>query len=105
MHHHRQLVAAASIVAAVMGSLSVTLTTTHVDAAPKPEASVEVADTATLAPDGETVTIDIAASCARGWPVLEAFITISRPQISGTASHPLGCTARMQSLRRDGYIA
>jgi hypothetical protein len=98
MHHHRQLLASVSVLATLMAAFSVTLAAPHVDAMPRPKASVEVADTAALAPDGRSVTIDITASCARGWQVLEAFITISQPQTSGTAGIPLSCTGRVQTF-------
>jgi hypothetical protein len=96
MHHHRQLLVSVTVVATVMASFLVTLDAPQVDAVPRPKASVEVADTAALAPDGQSVTIDITASCARGWQVLEGFITISQPQTSGTAGIPLSCTGRVQ---------
>jgi hypothetical protein len=98
MHHHRQLLVSVSVVATVIASFLVTLEAPQVDAEPRPRASVEVADTAALAPDGQSATIDVTASCARGWQVLEAFITISQPQASGTAGIPLSCTGRVQTF-------
>src|SRR4029453_12046705 len=98
MHHHRQLLASVSVLATLMAAFSVTLAAPQVDAMPRPKASVEVAATAALAPDGRSVTVDITASCARGWQVLEAFITISQPQTSGTAGIPLSCTGRVQTF-------
>jgi hypothetical protein len=98
MHHRRQLLVSVGVVAAVIASLVVTLDALQVDAAPRPKASVEVADTAALAPDGQSVTFDVTASCARGWQVLEAFITISQPQTDGTAGIPLSCTRRAQTF-------
>ena len=98
MHHGRRLLVSVSVVATVMASLVVTLAAPQVDAVPRPKASVEVADTAALAPDGQSVTIGITASCARGWQVLEAFVMISQPQTSGTAGIPLSCTGRVQTF-------
>ncbi len=98
MHHHRQLLASVCVVTTLMAAFSVTLAAPQVDAAPRPKASVEVAETAALAPDGQSVTIDITASCARGWQVLEAFITISQPQSSGTAGIPLSCTRQARTF-------
>jgi hypothetical protein len=97
MHHHRHLLASVSVVATLM-AFSVTLAAPQVDAVPRPKASVEVADIAALAPDGQSVTIDITTSCARGWQVLEAFITISQPLTSGTAGIPFSCTGRVQTF-------
>jgi hypothetical protein len=97
-YHHRRLLASASVVAAVMGACLVMLDGLQVDAAPRPKASVEVADTGVLAPDGQSVTLHITVSCARGWQVLEAFITISQPQTEGTAGIPLSCTGKVQTF-------
>jgi hypothetical protein len=97
-HHHRRLLASVSVVAAVMAAFLVTLAGPQVDAAPRPKASVEVADTGVLAPDGQSVTLDITASCARGWQVLEAFIMISQPQTGGTAGIRLSCTGKVQTF-------
>lgn len=97
MQHHRRLMASVGFVVAVMGSLAVAPAAAQVAGA-KPKASVEVADTATLAPDGQTVTIEVTGSCARRWQVLEALVTISQPQATGTAGLPLSCTGKSQSF-------
>lgn len=68
------------------------------DAAARPKASVAVADTATIAPGGDAVTIDVTASCARRWTVLEAFVTVSQPQVTGMGGIPLSCTGRAQTF-------
>jgi hypothetical protein len=96
MNRRRRLVASVALAAALAGSLSVAA---PVAAAPKAKASVEVADTATLGPGGQTAVIEVTASCARGrWQVLEAFITISQPQAFGEAGIPLSCTGRAQTF-------
>jgi hypothetical protein len=59
---------------------------------------VEVADIGTVAPDGSTATIQVEASCRRGWTVLEAFVTVSQPQVSGMGGLPLSCTGRTQTF-------
>jgi hypothetical protein len=98
MHHHRRLLASVSVLATVMASFLITLDAPQVDAAPRPKAWVEVADAAALAPGGQSVTIDVTASCARRWQVLEAFVSISQPQAFGTAGVPLTCTGRAQTF-------
>lgn len=95
--HHRRLIASVGLVAAVIGSLAVAPDAPAV-AAPKPRATVEVADTATLSLGGQTVTIDVTASCARGWQVLEAFVTVSQPQATGMTGMPLTCTGKPQTF-------
>jgi hypothetical protein len=95
--HPRRLVASFCLVAAAFGSLTVALNAPAA-AAPKPGATVAIADTATLSVDGQTVTVDVTASCARGWHVLEAFITISQPQATGMGGIPLTCTGKPQTF-------
>jgi hypothetical protein len=95
MNRWRRLVASVGLAAAVAGSLAVA---SPVDAAPKAKASVEVADTATLGPGGQTAVIEVTASCARGWQVLEAFVTISQPQAFGMGGIPLSCTGKAQTF-------
>jgi hypothetical protein len=98
MHlHRRRFLAAVGLVVTVLGS-SAAVAVAAADAARRPKASVEIADTGTLAPDGLAVTVDVTASCARGWQVLEAFITVSQPQASGMAGLPLTCTGRAQAF-------
>jgi hypothetical protein len=97
MHRCRRLAVSVGLVAAAIASLSVA-PAGPADAAPKPKAAVEVADTATRGPGGQTVTIEVTASCARRWQVLEAFVTISQPQATGMGGVPLSCTGRPQVL-------
>jgi hypothetical protein len=97
MHRGRRLAASVGLVAAAIASLSVA-PAAPADAAPKPKASVEIADTATLGPGGQTVVVEVIASCARGWQVLEAFVTISQPQADGMGGLPLSCTGRPQAF-------
>jgi hypothetical protein len=95
MNRRRRLVASVGLAAAVAGSLSVA---SPIDAAPRAKASVEVADTATLGSGGQTAVIEVTASCARGWQVLEAFVTISQPQADGMGGIPLSCTGQAQTF-------
>jgi hypothetical protein len=97
MRHCRRLAASVGLVAGAVAFLSV-VPTAPSDAAPKPQVSVEVADIATLGSDGQTVSIEVTASCARPWRVLEAFVTISQPQASGMGGIRLSCTGRAQTF-------
>jgi hypothetical protein len=67
-----------------------------VDAA-RVKAAVEIGDVGTLSADGQTATVQVTASCARGWQVLEALVTVSQPQTFGMAGIPLSCTGRSQT--------
>jgi hypothetical protein len=92
-----RLAASAGLVVGAAAFLSVAFTAPS-DAVPKPRVSVEVADTATLGPGGQTVSIEVTASCARPWQVLEAFVTVSQPQAMGMGGIPLTCTGRPQTF-------
>jgi hypothetical protein len=101
MNRWRRLVASVGLAAAVAGSVSVA---SPVDAAPKAKLSVEVADTATLGPGGQTAVLEVTASCAHTagahgeWVVLEAFVQISQQQAFGMGGFPLSCTGRAQTF-------
>ena len=97
MHRRRQITASFGLAVAAVTLLPVRLAA-PADAAPKPAASVEVADTATLGADAQTVSIEVTASCARRWEVLEAFVTVSQPQADGVGGIPLTCTGRPQTF-------
>jgi hypothetical protein len=62
-----------------------------VAAAPGTAATVDLQSAAGLAPDGKSMTVQVAASCAEGWTVVEAVVTVSQPQASGRGSFPLAC--------------
>jgi hypothetical protein len=97
MRHCRRLAVSVGLVAGGLAFLPGAPTAPS-DAAPKPQVAVEVADTAVLGPGGQTVSIEVTASCARPWQVLEAFVTISQPQATGTGGIPLACTGRAQTF-------
>jgi hypothetical protein len=87
-----------ALAAALVGIVGALLLALPADAAARPKASVAVADTAAIAPDGSAVIIEVTASCARRWTVLEAFVTVSQPQVSGMGGIPLSCTGRVQTF-------
>ena len=53
--------------------------------------TVELGTAAGLAPDGRSLRIDVIASCPERWVVVEARVTVSQPQASGSGSFPLAC--------------
>jgi len=57
--------------------------------APRP--SVDIQSSAGLAPDGQSMTVQVLASCPERWAVVQALVTVSQPQASGQASFPLTC--------------
>ena len=97
MHHRRRVTATFGLAVAAVALLPVALAA-PADAAPRSRVSVEIADIATLGADGQTVSIEVTASCARRWQVLEAFVTVSQPQADGMGGFPLTCTGRPRSF-------
>jgi hypothetical protein len=54
--------------------------------------SVEiVSDQASLAPDGGSMTFDLETVCDRTWTIVEASVTVTQPQASGTGSFTPNC--------------
>jgi hypothetical protein len=60
-------------------------------ARPTPLPTVELASVAGLAPDGRSLTISVIASCPERWTVVEARVTVTQPQASGSGDFPLTC--------------
>ena len=59
--------------------------------APGAGPSVDLQSGAGLAPDGRSMTVQVAASCPERWTVVEAVVSVSQPQASGRGSFPLTC--------------
>jgi hypothetical protein len=54
--------------------------------------SVEiVSEQALLAPDGRSITFDLSTVCDRTWTILEASVSVTQPQASGTGSFTPTC--------------
>ena len=53
--------------------------------------TVDLQSAAGLAPDGKSMTVQVAAACAERWTVVEAVVTVSQTQASGRGSFPLTC--------------
>lgn len=59
----------------------------------RPAASprVDIQSVAGLAPDAQSMTVQVLASCPERWTIVEAVVAVSQPQASGQASFPLTC--------------
>lgn len=56
-----------------------------------PGPTVALQSAAGLAPDGQSVFMDVIASCPERWTMLQATVTVSQPEASGEGSFPLTC--------------
>jgi hypothetical protein len=61
-----------------------------------PGPAVDIQSAAGLAPDGQSMTIQVLASCPERWTVVEAVVRVSQPQASGQASFPLTCIGSLR---------
>jgi hypothetical protein len=52
---------------------------------------VDIQSAAGLVPDGQSMTVQVLASCPERGTVVEAVVAVSQPQASGQASFPLTC--------------
>jgi hypothetical protein len=94
MRHHRGRIALLVVIVTALG----TAIAAPADADPKPKVTMEIGPTATLSGGGQAVIVDVTASCARHWQVLEAFVTVSQPQADGMGFFPLSCIGRDQTF-------
>jgi hypothetical protein len=79
---------------ALAGALAAAALLTASPAAARPASlhTVEISThPAALAPDGGSVGVVVAASCPDRWSVVQATVSVSQPQASGTGSFPLVC--------------
>ncbi len=54
--------------------------------------SVEIlSEQASLGPDGRTMTFDLSTVCDRTWTIVEASVSVTQPQASGTGSFTPNC--------------
>lgn len=60
-------------------------------ARPTPGPRVEIQSAAGLAPDAQSMVVQVLASCPERWSVVEAIVNVSQPEASGQASFPLAC--------------
>jgi hypothetical protein len=63
-----------------------------------PGPRVEIQSAAWLAPDGQSISVTLLASCPERWTVIEAVVSVSQPQASGQASFPLTCIGSFRSF-------
>src|SRR6266540_2132793 len=61
-------------------------------------ATVELGSAAGLAPDGQSVAVQVLAKCSLRWTVVEALVAVSQQEASGQATFPLTCTGAFQSF-------
>jgi hypothetical protein len=61
------------------------------EAGQSPGPIVDIQSAAGLAPEGQSITVQLLASCPERWTVVEAVVAVSQPQASGQASFPLTC--------------
>ncbi len=66
------------------------------EARQSPGPVVDIQSAAGLAPDGQSITVQLLASCPERWTVLEAVVAVSQPQASGQASFPLTCIGSLR---------
>jgi hypothetical protein len=59
---------------------------------------VDIQGIAGLAPDGQSMGVQVLASCPERWTVVEAVVRVSQPSGSGQASFPLTCIKSMRSF-------
>jgi hypothetical protein len=78
------------VLAAAMAVL-VAWTAAPAGAGPSPAPTVDIHSAAVLFPDGESMSLQVLASCPERWTVIEAVVTVRQTQGSGQASFPLTC--------------
>ncbi|MGH3103703.1 MAG: hypothetical protein ACRDN6_06370 [Gaiellaceae bacterium] len=66
------------------------------EARQSPGPIVDIQSAAGLAPDGQSITVQLLASCPERWTVVEAVVAVSQPQASGQASFPLTCIGSLR---------
>lgn len=83
-----------------MVGLLVTIVAMPAEARPiPPRPTVDLGSAAGLAPDGQSVSVDVIASCPEGWTVVRADVTVSQPQATGESSFPLTCIGSARPFR------
>jgi hypothetical protein len=86
----RALARTGLIVLAVAGA------TAPAAARPSPGPIVDIHSAAGLAPDGQSMTVQVLASCPERWTVVEALVEVSQPNATGQASFPLTCIGSLR---------
>jgi hypothetical protein len=66
------------------------------EARQSPGPIVDIQSAAWLAPDGQSITVQLLASCPERWTVVEAAVAVSQPQASGQASFSLTCIGSLR---------
>jgi hypothetical protein len=71
---------------------------TPAEARLSPGPIVDIQSAAGLAPDGQSITVQLLASCPERWTVVEAVVVVSQPGASGQGSFPLTCIGSLRSF-------
>jgi hypothetical protein len=66
------------------------------EARQSPGPIVDIQSAAGLAPDGQSITVQLLASCPERWAVVEAIVVVSQSQASGQGSFPLTCIGSLR---------
>jgi hypothetical protein len=88
---HRIRALAVAVVIGLVGALSASA-----EARISPGPVVDIQSAAWLAPDGQSMTVQVLASCPERWTILEAGVTVSQPQASGQASFSFPCIGSLR---------
>jgi hypothetical protein len=67
-----------------------------VGARPSPGPTVDIHSASGLAPDGQSMTVQVLASCPERWTVVEAVVRVSQPQAAGQASFTFPCISSVR---------
>jgi hypothetical protein len=84
------------ILAAVVGLVGAGGTPAEAHLSPGP--IVDIQSAAGLAPDGQSITVQLLASCPERWTVVEAVVVVSQPGKFGQASFPLTCIGSLRPV-------
>jgi hypothetical protein len=66
------------------------------DARQSPGPIVDIQSAAGLAPDGQSINVQVLASCPERWTVVEAIVVVSQPGATGQGSFPLTCIGSLR---------
>jgi hypothetical protein len=88
---HRILALSLAVVIGLLGAGGATA-----DARQSPGPIVDIQSAAGLAPDGQSINVQLLASCPEGWTVVEAIVVVSQPGATGRGSFPLTCIGSLR---------
>lgn len=80
----------------VLAALLAAISAAPSGARPATSPYVDVQHLAAVTPDGGAAVVQVIASCPERWALVDASVTVTQPQASGSASFPLTCTGSLQ---------